>query len=123
MAFKDLAFLPFAYTMDKFRWALFRGEYKVEESNCKFWEMREKYSGVEPPVKRTNKDFDPPAKYHMSSGTEYLRYFVSVIIKFQFYKAACIKAGQYIPNDPEKTLNNCDIHGSAEAGNAFKYIW
>ena len=52
MGLAKLAFVPFAYTMDKYRWALFRGEYKVEESNCKFWELREKYSGVEPPVMR-----------------------------------------------------------------------
>lgn len=114
-----IAFLPFAYTIDKYRWALFRGEITTDD-NCKFWEMRDFYSGLEPPVQRSNKDFDAAAKYHVASDVEYLRYLVSFIIQFQFHKAACEKAGQYAPNDPEKTLLNCDIYGSAEAGNAIK---
>lgn len=45
---------------------------------------------------------------------------MSFVIQFQFHKTACEKAGQYVPGDPEKTLINCDIYGSAEAGNAIK---
>uniref|UniRef100_A0A240PNG2 Angiotensin-converting enzyme n=1 Tax=Anopheles epiroticus TaxID=199890 RepID=A0A240PNG2_9DIPT len=115
-----LVFLPFAYTLDKYRWGIFRGDIKPEEYNCKFWEMRSKYSGVEPPVVRSEADFDAPAKYHVSADVEYLRYFVSYIIQFQFHRAACEKAGEYVKGDPEKTLNNCDIYQSAEAGNAIK---
>lgn len=114
-----IAFLPFAYTLDKYRWALFRGETTTED-NCKFWEMREDYGGVAPPVTRSNADFDAPAKYHVSADVEYLRYLVSFIVQFQFHKAACEKADQYVPGHAEKTLLNCDIHGSAEAGNAIK---
>ncbi|XP_050072369.1 angiotensin-converting enzyme-like [Anopheles maculipalpis] len=119
-ALNKLVFLPFAYTLDKYRWGIFRGDIKPEEYNCKFWEMRSKYSGVEPPVVRSEADFDAPAKYHVSADVEYLRYFVSFIIQFQFHKAACEKAGEYVPGDPEKTLNNCDIYQSTEAGNAIK---
>ncbi|TDG40372.1 hypothetical protein AWZ03_013202 [Drosophila navojoa] len=72
-----------------------------------------------PPVVRTEKDFDAPAKYHISADVEYLRYLVSFIIQFQFYKSACIKAGQYDPKNPALPLDNCDIYGSAEAGAAF----
>ncbi|XP_049548319.1 angiotensin-converting enzyme-like [Anopheles darlingi] len=115
-----LVFLPFAYTLDKYRWEIFRGDVKPEHYNCKFWEMRSKYSGVEPPVVRTENDFDAAAKYHVSADVEYLRYFVSFIVQFQFHRAACEKAGQYVRGDPEKTVNNCDIYQSAEAGNALK---
>lgn len=48
------------------------------------------------------------------------RYLVSFIIQFQFYKSACIKAGQYDANNPELPLDNCDIYGSAAAGAAFQ---
>lgn len=119
MGLDKIAFLPFAYTIDKYRWALFRGETTTED-NCKFWQMREEYGGVEPPVVRSNKDFDAPAKYHVSADVEYLRYLVSFIIQFQFHKAACEKAGEFVPGSSEKTLLNCDIYGSAEAGNAIK---
>lgn len=113
-------FLPFAYTMDKYRWSLFRGEVEPHEYNCRFWQLRSQFSGVEPPVRRTEEDFDPPAKYHVSADVEYLRYFVSFVIQFQFHKAACQLAGQYVPGDAEKTLNNCDIYQSVEAGNKIK---
>ncbi|XP_058122546.1 angiotensin-converting enzyme-like [Anopheles ziemanni] len=119
-ALDKLTFLPFAYTIDKYRWGIFRGEIKPEEYNCKFWEMRSKYSGVEPPVVRSEADLDAPAKYHVSADVEYLRYFVSYIIQFQFHRAACEKAGEYVKGDPVKTLNDCDIYQSAEAGNAIK---
>ncbi|KAH8417428.1 hypothetical protein KR222_001160, partial [Zaprionus bogoriensis] len=46
-------------------------------------------------------------------------YLVSFIIQFQFYKSACIKAGQYDATNPNLPLDNCDIYGSAAAGEAF----
>ena len=120
LALEKLVFLPFAFAMDKFRWEAFRGNVGPTDANCYFWKLREKYGGVEPAVVRTNRDFDITAKYHASADVEYLRYFVSFIIQFQFHKAACIKAGEYEPNNPKKTLNNCDIYQSAKAGEAIK---
>ncbi|XP_055597642.1 angiotensin-converting enzyme-like [Uranotaenia lowii] len=119
-ALTKLVFLPYAYTIDKYRYGIFRGEIKPEEANCKFWELRSEFSGIEPPVNRSEQDFDAPAKFHVSADTEYLRYVVSYIIQFQFHRSACELAGEYVKGDPEKTLNNCDIYQSAEAGNAIK---
>ncbi|XP_069963364.1 angiotensin-converting enzyme-like [Bactrocera oleae] len=121
-ALDKIVFLPFAFTMDKYRWALFRGEVDKKDWNCAFWKLREEYSGIEPPVVRSENDFDAPAKYHVSADVEYLRYLVSYIIQFQFYKSTCIKAGQYDPTNPELPLDNCDIYGSFEAGQAFKNL-
>ncbi|XP_061401531.1 angiotensin-converting enzyme-like [Musca vetustissima] len=119
-ALDKIVFLPFAFTMDKYRWALFRGQVDKSQWNCAFWKLREEYSGIEPPVVRTENDFDAPAKYHVSADVEYLRYLVSFIIQFQFYKSACITAGEYIPGNPEYPLYNCDIYGSKEAGKLFE---
>ncbi|XP_073823622.1 angiotensin converting enzyme [Musca autumnalis] len=119
-ALDKIVFLPFAFTMDKYRWALFRGQVDKSQWNCAFWKLREEYSGIEPPVVRTENDFDAPAKYHVSADVEYLRYLVSFIIQFQFYKSACITAGEYIPGNPEYPLDNCDIYGSKEAGKLFE---
>uniref|UniRef100_A0A1I8P5X5 Angiotensin-converting enzyme n=1 Tax=Stomoxys calcitrans TaxID=35570 RepID=A0A1I8P5X5_STOCA len=119
-ALDKIVFLPFAFTMDKYRWALFRGQVDKSEWNCAFWKLREEYSGIEPPVVRTEKDFDAPAKYHVSADVEYLRYLVSFIIQFQFYKSACITANEYVPYNPEYPLDNCDIYGSKEAGKLFE---
>lgn len=120
LGMQKLAFLPFAYTMDKFRYDVFRGNIQPENANCHFWRLREKYGGIGPATKRSNRDFDITAKYHISADVEYMRYFVSNIIQFQFHKAACIKAGEYEPNNPAKTLYNCDIYNSTDAGNALK---
>nr|XP_016945659.1 angiotensin-converting enzyme [Drosophila suzukii] len=118
-ALDKIVFLPFAFTMDKYRWSLFRGEVDKANWNCAFWKLRDEYSGIEPPVVRSEKDFDAPAKYHVSADVEYLRYLVSFIIQFQFYKSACIKAGQYDSNNAELLLDNCDFYGNAEVGAAF----
>lgn len=66
-ALAKLVFLPFAYAMDKLRWDVFRGNIKPELANCHFWRLREHYGGVEPAVRRTNRDFDITAKYHASA--------------------------------------------------------
>jgi hypothetical protein len=36
---------------------------------------REKYSGVKPPLLRSEIDFDPGAKYHVPANIPYIRYF------------------------------------------------
>lgn len=64
MGLDKLAFLSFAYTFDKYRWELFRQNVPKDKVNEYYWELREKHSGVAPPVRRTNDDFDIPAKYH-----------------------------------------------------------
>lgn len=78
------------------------------------------YCGAEPPVFRSNDDFDPPAKFHVSADVEYMRYFVAYIYQFQFYKALCTEAGEFEAGNPDKELLNCDIYKSTEAGNLFK---
>ncbi|XP_055372267.1 angiotensin-converting enzyme-like [Condylostylus longicornis] len=119
-ALKKVVFLPFAYTLDKYRYAVFRNEVHENELNCEFWKMRSKFGGIEPPVERSENDFDPTAKYHLDADVEYLRYFAAHIFQFQFHKTLCEKSGQYVKGDSELTLDNCDIYGSKEAGNAFK---
>lgn len=106
--------------MDKYRYAVFRQQIKENKWNCAFWQMRSEYTGIEPPVYRNDSDFDPPAKYHMSADIEYLRYFAAHIFQFQFHKALCSKAGQYVAGDPHRALDNCDIYKSEAAGIAFR---
>ncbi|XP_023310931.1 angiotensin-converting enzyme-like [Anoplophora glabripennis] len=117
-----ITFLPFGYLMDLWRWDIFSGKTKPEDYNCKWWELREKYQGVEPPVDRSEDDFDPAAKYHIVSNVPYLRYFISFVIQFQFHRAVCEKAGQYEPNNPNKNLHECDIYQNTDAGNALKQM-
>ncbi|KAH1028894.1 angiotensin-converting enzyme [Dendroctonus ponderosae] len=122
LGLSKITFLPFGYLMDLWRWDVFSGKTAPEDYNCKWWELREKYQGVEPPLDRSEEDFDPGAKYHIISDVPYLRYFISFVIQYQFHRALCEKAGQYDPNNAEKPLHQCDIYQSTTAGNVLKQM-
>ncbi|XP_028414004.1 angiotensin-converting enzyme-like [Dendronephthya gigantea] len=110
MAMRKVAFLPFGYLIDQWRWNVFNGKISEKEYNAKWWELRRKYQGIKPPVPRSEDDFDPGAKYHIPSDTPYIRYFISYVLQFQFHKAACKAAGF------KGHLFKCSIHESKAAG-------
>ena len=116
-AFETTAFLPFGYLVDQWRWDVFSGKIKPENYNKAWWDLRlEPYSlkktsrlkndsrissfsiwflfrcriqGVSPPIVRSEKDFDPGAKYHIASDTPYIRFvfqyfLVSIILNETF---------------------------------------
>nr|XP_018898859.1 PREDICTED: angiotensin-converting enzyme-like [Bemisia tabaci] len=108
MALDKVAYLPFAYLVDQWRWGVFAGE--QGSWNTLWWELRLRHQGIIPPVKRLPEHFDPAAKYHVVSDTSYIRYFVSLILQFQLHKAVCATINHVGP------LHNCDIYRSREAG-------
>lgn len=113
MAADKIAFLPFGRLIDQWRWRVFSGEISPENYNSTWWELRERYQGIAPPVERTEADFDPGAKYHIPGNTPYTRYFLSFILQFQFHRALCEAAGH------EGPLHECSVFGSQEAGERF----
>ncbi|KAE9526929.1 hypothetical protein AGLY_013577 [Aphis glycines] len=116
-----VVFLPFGYLMDLWRWNVFKGLTTEDQYNCDWWKLKYSYQGIEPPVTRTENDFDPGSKYHIVGNVPYIRYFVSYIVQFQFHQALCEKADQFDPKNPtSKPLHECDIYQSKNAGNAFK---
>ncbi|KAG0418266.1 hypothetical protein HPB47_005021 [Ixodes persulcatus] len=116
-ALEKVAFLPFGLLLDKWRWSIFTGETPYEEMNRKFWELRIKYQGVSPPVKRSEQDLDAAAKFHVPSNTPYLRYFVSYILQFQFHEYLCMQTCQYTDVRP---LHECDLYDHREAGDILR---
>lgn len=113
-ALDKVAFLPFGYLVDEWRWKVFSGEVKPEDYNKAWWELREKYQGVAPPVPRSEQDFDAGAKYHVPANTPYARYFLAAILQFQFHRALCREAGFSGP------LYQCSIYGNKKAGDKLK---
>jgi peptidyl-dipeptidase A len=109
-ALDKVAFLPFGLLIDKWRWEVFSGQVTPENYNKAWWELREKYQGIAPPVARSEPDFDPGAKYHVASNTPYARYFLAAILQFQFHRALCREAGYKGP------LHRCSIYNNKEAG-------
>ncbi|RNA19074.1 angiotensin-converting enzyme [Brachionus plicatilis] len=114
VALKKIAFLPFGYLIDKWRWELFRGNINESNYNLKWWEMREKFQGVQAPVFRDELSFDPGSKFHIVANIPYSRYFMSNILQFQLYKSLCKHS------ENEGPLYNCDFYGSKKAGNKLK---
>ncbi|XP_051894867.1 angiotensin-converting enzyme isoform X2 [Pristis pectinata] len=110
MALEKIAFLPFGYLIDQWRWRVFDGQISPDNYNYEWWYLRTKYQGICPPVPRNETNFDPGAKYHIAANTPYIRYFVSFILQFQFHKALCNASGHTGP------LHQCDIYNSTAAG-------
>lgn len=113
LALDKIVFLPWGKLVDQWRWKVFSGEIPADQYNAGWWQLREAYQGVAPPLARTEDDFDPGAKYHIPGNTPYTRYFLAFILQFQFQKALCDAAGF------EGPLYACDIYGNAEAGKRF----
>ena len=113
-ALDKVAFLPFGYLVDQWRWKVFSGQVGPNDYNKAWWELREKYQGVAPPVPRSEQDFDPGAKYHVPANTPYARYFLAAILQFQFHRALCREAGFSGP------LYQCSIYGNKQAGEKLK---
>jgi peptidyl-dipeptidase A len=109
-ALDKVAFLPFGLLVDQWRWRVFSGQIPPDAYNRGWWELRQRYQGVAPPVERTEQHFDPGAKYHVPANVPYTRYFLAHILQFQFHRALCEVAGHDGP------LHRCSIYGNREAG-------
>ncbi|XP_055587303.1 angiotensin-converting enzyme-like [Uranotaenia lowii] len=121
MALERVAFLPFGYLIDLWRWDVFSGQVPESDWNRHWWNLREKYQKVYAPVPRSEEDFDPGSKYHVAASSQYIAYFLAHILEFQFYRSLCIEAGQYDPNNSTANpLHKCDFYGSKAAGNKIK---
>ncbi|XP_047493247.1 LOW QUALITY PROTEIN: angiotensin-converting enzyme-like [Penaeus chinensis] len=116
MALDKIAFLPFGYLVDKWRWEVFSGEISESEYNSRWWDLRVNYQGVSAPLLRDEDDFDPGAKFHIPANVPYVRYFVSFIVQFQFHAELCKAAGHTGP------LHHCNIYRSAEAGRLLRNV-
>jgi len=105
-----VAFMPFAYLVDKWRYGVFDGSTTPANYNQAWVGLKQQYQGIVPPVPRTEADFDPGAKFHIPGNTPYARYFLARVLQFQFYKAACGMAGWQGP------LHRCSFYGNKEVG-------
>lgn len=109
-ALDKVAFLPFGYLMDKWRWDVFSGKTSPADYNASWWKLRTQYQGITAVDARPKDAFDPGAKYHIPANVPYARYFLARILQFQFHKALCDAAGHKGP------LHTCSIAGNKAAG-------
>ena len=113
-ALDKVAFLPFGYLVDQWRWKVFSGAVGPNDYNKAWWDLRLKYQGVAPPAARSEDDFDAGAKYHVASNVPYARYFLAAILQFQFHRALCREAGFSGP------LYQCSVYDNKKAGERLK---
>jgi peptidyl-dipeptidase A len=109
-ALDKVAFLPFGLLIDQWRWEVFNGQITPAQYNKAWWDLKQKYQGVAPPITRSETDFDPGAKYHIAGNTPYARYFLAAVLQFQFHRALCQAAGVQGP------LHRCSIYNNKAAG-------
>ena len=114
-ALEKVAFLPFGLMIDQWRWKVFSGEIPPDQYNKGWWDLRLKYQGVAPPAARSERDFDPGAKYHVPANVPYTRYFLAYIMQFQFHRALAKAAGCPVTGSATP-LHRCSIYDNKEAG-------
>src|SRR5437899_10386713 len=93
IALDKIAFLPFALAVDGWRWGVFAGEITPDHYNAAWWDLKHRYQGVAEPAARSERDFDPAAKYHVTPNVPYIQYFIARILQFQFHRSWCRAAG------------------------------
>ena len=113
-ALQKVAFLPFGYMVDQWRWKVYSGQAKPADYDKVWWELREKYQGVKRPAPMEANGFDAGAKYHVAADVAYSRYFIAHILQFQFHRALCREAGYVGP------LNRCSIYENKKAGEKYQ---
>ena len=112
-ALQKIAFMPFAYKVDKWRWQVYGGQVKPADYDKAWWALTEQYQGVSRPAPMVDGGFDAGAKFHVASDTPYARYFLAHVLQFQFHRALCKEAGDTGP------LYRCSIYGNKKAGAKF----
>ncbi|XP_023012858.2 angiotensin-converting enzyme [Leptinotarsa decemlineata] len=108
MALKKVAYTPFAYLVEQWRYQIF--DYGVTKMNSDWWDLRLRYQGVVPPIPRSEAHFDAASKRHIPADMHYLRYYVALLLEFQIYKQMCQASGH------SGSLHTCDVYRSREAG-------
>ena len=109
-AMDKVAFMPFGYVVDKWRYGVFDGSIPASGYEAGWTRLRQEYQGITPPVPRSEADFDPGAKFHIPGNTPYARYLLARVLQFQFYKAACDMSGWKGP------LHRCSFYGNKQVG-------
>uniref|UniRef100_A0A8C0WFX6 Angiotensin-converting enzyme n=1 Tax=Castor canadensis TaxID=51338 RepID=A0A8C0WFX6_CASCN len=110
IALEKIALIPFSYLVDLYRWKVFDGTIQKNIYNQEWWKLRLTYQGLCPPTPRSEEDFDPGSKFHVSASVPYIRYFISLVLQFQFHEALCKASGHVGP------LHRCNIYNSKMAG-------
>ena len=113
-ALDEIAALPFALLVDRWRWQVFAGDVRPDRYSQAWWELRGTYQGVRPPLPRSEADFDPGSTHRVAANTPSTGDFLAGVVRHQLHRALCAVAGDDGPH------HRCSIFGSPEAGERLR---
>ncbi|XP_029165956.1 angiotensin-converting enzyme-like isoform X2 [Nylanderia fulva] len=104
--------------IEKWRWSVFSGKTKPSRYNTFWWTLHRRYMGVVPPSPRSEKFFDPMAKFHVAHSVPYAGYFLGNFLQIQLFQGMCeASLGLSVGSTAfELPLHKCDIYRSRDAG-------
>ncbi|XP_061387296.1 angiotensin-converting enzyme-like [Musca vetustissima] len=116
---RTIFLLPVFYILERYRLDVLDKSMNIND-NCAYWRLTEDYTGAEPPVVRTNEDFDAPAKLLMEVDDQYTTQILSTVLQYQLLEHFCTVTNQYKPGDPQKSLDLCDLTGQRIVGEKIR---
>lgn len=114
LALIKVAFMPFGLLVETWLWRVLNGTISENDLNKGWWRLKHDLQGIQPPVPRSEEDFDPAAKYHIAEGSHYIHYYIAHYLQFQFFEALCKISGHTGP------LHRCDFYKSKDAGKLLR---
>jgi peptidyl-dipeptidase A len=122
LALDEVSSIPFNILVDKWRCAVASGEIAPKDYNNFWWQLRQQYQGIAPPVsddKGNNIEdyFDAGAVAAVISNQDLSVNAVVNILKYQIHKNVCDAAGN------TEVLSRCSTYNSKEAGNKLKALY
>ncbi len=116
-ALNYVIFIPWsAGVMTEFEYELYNKNLPENEFNAKWWELKRKYQGIEPPTSRGEEYCDAASKTHINDdAAQYYDYALSYVQLFQLHDHI---ASEILHQDPRAT----NYYGSKEVGKFIKSI-
>lgn len=110
-ALNYIVFIPWsAGVMTEFEYELYSSELPMGEWNHRWWELKARYQGIDPPAERDEAFCDPATKTHISDDAgQYYDYALSYLLLFQLHDHI---ARQVLNQDPRDT----NYFGSKKVG-------
>lgn len=117
--------IPIYYVNEKFWVDALDQRIKSEDYNCGYWQLMQDFAGIEPPVYRTEQNFDPGYKFYqgIDDNKPNTVKLLGEIMGYQIYRGLCLKTGNYIPGDPTYPLHNCDFYKNEKAGEILREMF
>lgn len=116
-ALNYVVLLPWASgVMTEFEYELYGNNLPQDQFNAKWWEIKEKYQGIQAPENRGEEYCDAASKTHINNDpAQYYDYALSYILLFQFHDHI---AKNILKQDPHAT----NYYGNKEVGNFIKNL-